>query len=90
MKIYILIKHDKLDYYIIGAYKNKEKAHIEAYKLNQISGPIDKDEIQSMIFDVISFYDNIFKKKISEEEAIQLIDEFAKVRYHVKCIELEE
>jgi len=89
MKIYILIKHDKLDYHIIGAYKNKDKAHIEAYKLNQESGPIHEDEIQSMILDVTSFYDNIFKKKITKEEALQLIDEFTKVRYHVKCIELQ-
>lgn len=89
MKIYILIKHDKLDYHIIGTYKNKDKAHIEAYKLNKESGPIDEKEIESMILDVTSFYDNIFKKKISKEEAIQLIDEFTKVRYHVKCIELQ-
>jgi hypothetical protein len=89
MRIYLLIAHDKLNYHVMGAYKKKEEAFDKAHKLNQLSEPINEKNIEDMIFDVTSFYDNIFKKKITREEALQLIDEFTNVRYHVKTVELQ-
>jgi hypothetical protein len=90
MRISLLIAHDKLNYHVIGAYKKKEKALDKAHKLNQQSEPLNEKDIEDMIFDVTSFYDNVFKKQITKEEALQLIDEFVNVRYHVKDVELHE